>query len=440
MYEYQDVGIEFLRSHERALLADDPGLGKTRQLLLAAEGRTLVVAPAYLSGVWEDECAHWTPSLDVSFCSYGSLCDRAPDKKGRLTRSLPEPRRHLREVWDTLIFDESHHLKNPRAMWTKAAVKLFGDRMFLSTGTPIPNWAHELIVPLRMLYPGDRRFTDYWRWVKRWFITWQPPWGGTKIEDLKPQYTWDQFYRENGLADRMLRRRREDVQLDLPPLTEQVIEVDMTPAQRRVYKALKKDYVTWVEETGTEISAWSDGGLHTKLAKIQTGLELVDPGAHGSGKLDMLEQLLGDHPEPIVVYGHFRATVDAAAGRATKLGRAVGILHGGVAPLARVELVRQFQRGELDCLVGTLDSMSEGLTLTAAPTAIFVERSWRPTRNEQARRRLHRIGQTQPVSIIQLVTRQSLDGRMLTVLGKKTDQQVKAFRAGEFAALLGEDS
>jgi SNF2 family DNA or RNA helicase len=109
---------------------------------------------------------------------------------------------------------------------------------------------------------------------------------------------------------------------------------------------------------------------------------------------------------------------------------------GGIPQHERVDMVRAFQSGELDMLVGTLATLSEGVTLTKADTCILVEHAWRPSQNEQAMRRLHRLGQQRPVTVIHLVTENSLDQRILALLAAKQGQQVAALRAAEFASLL----
>lgn len=98
--------------------------------------------------------------------------------------------------------------------------------------------------------------------------------------------------------------------------------------------------------------------------------------------------------------------------------------------------VGQGKEGKLDVLVGSLETVSEGLTLTQADMAIFVEKSYKPSRNEQAMRRVHRIGQTRPVSVLDYVTPKSVDANKRALLAEKTDQQMRALTAAQFTALL----
>jgi SNF2 family DNA or RNA helicase len=441
LMHHQQAGVAWLSETPRALLADDPGLGKTAQALLAAVPPVLVVAPAMLAGTWATEVAKWRPEWtenDWQWVSYSSLCRRV----GHM--AFASPREEYLRPWPTVIFDEAHYLKNRKAKWTQAALLLVGKakRVFMLTGTPVPNWAHELYMPLRIMHPGDTEYRSYWRWIERWFAWWTPPYGATghrEILGLKDGTSWEQFAFGNDLNALMLRRRREDVLADLPPLTETTIEVCMSDAQRRAYRELKEQYYTFIAEASTEVAAFSDGGLHIKLAKATTGLPTLadDPDIEGSCKLDALRELLEEREgAPVVVFCHFRSSALAAERLGRKLGRKVALIMGGVPQTERDRVLVEFQDGEIDLLVGTLDTLGEGITLTRSSTAIFLERSWRPSRNEQAMRRLHRIGQTAPVTVIYIIAADSLDTRMSALLSAKNDQQVSALRAAEFARLL----
>lgn len=440
-YEYQEKGIEWLQEVGRGILADDPGLGKTRQMLLAAQEPVLIVCPAMLQGNWVDEITKWRPDLNYTMVPYSSLCAREENDAGRKALVRPWPRsQYLTPAvpWGTLIADEAHYLKGRQVNWTKAALMLAKSipRVYLATGTPVPNWAHEIYMLLLLIRPTDRALTNYRKWLLKYFHTWKPHWGGLKIEGLQRNWTWERFAEANQLSSCMLRRTREQVLPELPPLTEITIRSPMTAPQDKLYRKLKKDYLAWTE-TGQEVVAWSSGGLHTKLHQLTTAPCLIDPGASEGNKVEVLKQLLLDRPhQPIVIFCTYRATARLMTNTAILLGRAVETVTGEHTLPARMNAIRNFQAGVADTLVGTLGTLSEGLNLQRADTCIFVEHSWRPTTNEQAMRRIHRIGQTRPVSVIHLVTKKSVDENMQRLLTKKTDQQMKMLSAADFAQLL----
>jgi SNF2 family DNA or RNA helicase len=422
------------------------GLGKSAQALLAAVEPVLVVAPAMAldGGVWDDEVAKWTPGMDVTQVAYSALSERVSTSRfgSKPTGKLkPEYDRK----WGTVVLDEAHYVKGRKTSWTKAVQKLRTDRMDLMTGTPLPNWAYEAFTLLQLIYPEEakagRRLGSYWRWVAEWFELGELRGRGGQvisqynIGDLLPTRDWDEF-REANWGDRMLRRLREDC-LDLPPLVQQPIRVRMKPKQAKAYAQLERDFVTWLDN-GTEIAAWSQASQLMKLAKCATGLELLDPEERCSAKLDALQDLLTDRPRPTLVVGFFRDTVDQARLRAVEIGKTALMVRGGDSKKERATAVRAFQSGHLDVLCATIDTISEALTFNIADQIIFVERSWRPTRNEQAMRRIHRIGQDKPVLSIDLITRDSADERVLDLLANKTDQQMKALGDKELRQLIGD--
>jgi SNF2 family DNA or RNA helicase len=455
MYEFQDAGVAFLRSHPRCLLGDEAGLGKSRQLLLAAEGETLVVAPAMVldGGVWDAEVARWRPDLPVTTTSYHGL--RAMDGR-KVTKELkPAYRRH----WDTVIFDEAQMLKGRKTTWTQAAETLCkqADRVFLASGTPIPNWAHEMFVALKLLHPGDRRFTSYWRWIQTWFVV-----GRSRFSDYEvsgdllecqdryglpradcaarppsdPCEHWLRFHAEN-FEDLFLQRLRDDVLTDLPAMTRQTVLCPMGAAQKKAYAQLKRAYMVTVEETGNEHYAWSDAAKYVKLAQCATGLPVLDPAATtGSGKLDVLAELLPGRSHPVLLGVFYRDTARAVLRLCAKLGLRAEGLGSSATKTQRRAVVGRFQAGELDVLVGSIEVVAEGLTLTRADTTVMVERHPVPSRNEQFSRRVHRIGQERPVNHIELVTPGTVDEGLLELLAGKTDNQARALSPAQLIGVI----
>lgn len=445
---YQQDGVEWLRARPRCLLGDEPGLGKSAQLLRAAEGRTLVVAPAMVldGGVWSDEWERWAPDLDVTTVPYSSITVREKTEKGGskpLGRLRPEYRGH----WDTVILDEAHYLKGRNTTWTEAILRLQADRVMLATGTPVPNWAHELFVTLKLLRPEEAKpggsLGSYWRWVEEWFHTAPSRWNprAKDIGALKACTAacnrcrhWVDFHRAN-LGDLFLQRLRSDVLTDLPPLTEVTVPCQMGAAQKKLYRELKKHFIAWTE-SGAEVVAWNKAALSVKLAKVVTGVELVDPTSKGSAKMDALLGNLESQAQPALVVAHFQPACEFARDALLRAGKTVRLVYGPTSRSDRLAAVRDFNGGHVDVLVGSLDVISEGLTLTRADTVHFLERSWRPSKNEQTRRRIHRIGQTRPVTSYTYVTAGTVDDRLTYLLETKSDQEIRALRPHQIAALL----
>ncbi len=382
-----------------------------------------MVAPAVLSRVWEQEIETWSNGLaEFTFTSYSKLAARTTGN-----RVLPKPRAEFAVAWDTVVFDEAHYLKNRKANWTKAALKLKSERVYLLSGTPVSGWAHELWTLLRFVNPDDLELRSYWRWVETWFSVWSPPWGGTEVKGLRKGLTWEEFAEGCNLEGKWLRRTQAEKLSELPPLTTQTLEVELTGEQKRVYRSLSKEFVAEVE-SGLEV-AWSEGSKAVKLAKVRSGLGVLDPayGVRHSAKLEVLRLLLAEREEPTLVLCYFQRTAELVGVLAAELGLSVGVVHGGVAVSERQNLAEQLQSGELQVLVGTVATLGEGLTLTAATCAVFLERSPRPSQNEQAQRRIYRFGQTKPCLVVDVVVAE--DSALLARLSAKLGEQSEVLLA-----------
>lgn len=468
MYEYQERGIEFMQAHPRCMNLDDMGLGKSRQALMAAEGKTLVVAPKMIvdMGVWQAEHKKWSPNLNLSIVSYHDLPRRkvflVPTKDGKGNRFQSKMTDDLNPVidtyWDTVIFDEAHYLKSRKAHWALASFRLKSERMMLLTGTPIPNWGHELFMLLRHLRPEDARrggpLGSYWNWVQRWFQV--EPLKGKGGHVISEYHTtgilrdcnsscsltrdscehW-QAFREEEFKGRWIRRLKTDVLTELPSLmgAEDLYRVPMVPTQQKAYQSLKKDMVA-ILDSGEDIYAWNDAGLLTKLRKLSTGLECIS-SQQGSGKLDVLSEILSNRSKPTLVVGNFHATLDAIGKRCDALSLRWRELSGRTPQISyRRATGEMFQRGELDVLVGQVDTVSEGITLTASDMVIIVEHSWRPAKNHQVIQRIHRLGQTNPCTVVRLVTKGTVDESMQELLKIKTEEQIRALPARDWKSIL----
>lgn len=460
--DHQTQAVEWIGTKRRGLLGDPPGLGKTRVAIEAFDGaRVLVVAPSLViaGGTWSDELGRWAEHPDrFTIAPYSMLNARKTTTSGKGTTPIRALREEYRGRWDAVIVDEAHYTKGRKTSWTWAVQQLAknSDCLLEMTGTPVPNWAHEMFTILQAVYPNRAKpggdLGSYWRWVERWFQI-LPNYqarsehaktiGGLKACTpmclSKPSWDPCEHYREfmdQNLGDRFLRRRREDC-LDLPPVTSQVVHTPMSRDQRRIYKELREDYMANID--GEEVVTWTTGSRSVALDKVSTSPWLLqDPATRGEPKGGKLEQLRFDlegRDRPTVVFAHYRDTVEACARVAESTGARVGFVHGGVRSSAG-ETVRRFKRGELDVLVGSLETMAEGLQLTVADMLIMVETSYKPSRNEQARMRVDRMGQTRPVTVREYVTPDSVDERKRVLLAEKTDQQMRLMSARDFSQIL----
>lgn len=477
--DYQLEGIAWLEKQENALLGDEMGLGKSVQLIRASRGRTLVVAPAMMldSGTWEDEVAKWAddPSR-FTFAAYTKLNARGtrevrgeaketpegymPGEVKRVSIGTTKLKEEYNQPWDTLILDEAHYVKNGQSQRTAAVRKLAKNatRVFMATGTPVPNWAHELFVLLQLIHPEEAkpggRLGSKWRWIEQWFTQRPDPFrphstlignliGCTPLCQTRPPTDPCVHFRsfaEANFAGRFLQRMRDEVLTDLPPLTEQRIEIPMVPKQWTAYKQMREKYLAEVD--GTTTVAWSSGSRTVYLDRLTSGLHLMDGTDYReSNKMDRLRMDLENRSRPTLVVAHYGSTIEAARLMIQEMGLSVETIYGGTAKADRAPIVRKFQSGGLDVLIGSLETIAEGLTLTAADLVIMLETSYKPTRNQQVKRRIHRLGQTRPCVVLDYLTvgpkgQSTLDVKKRELLESKTDNQTRTLSAARFAELL----
>lgn len=460
LLEHQAKAIDWIHTVNRGLLGDPPGLGKTRVAIEAFDGgKVLVVAPALVigGGTWDDELAKWAKHPEgFQVVPYSMLNARNGNSVNFGTSRAPRYRLRdeVKGKYDAVIVDEAHYTKGRKTSWTWAVQDIAkrSDSLLEMTGTPVPNWAHEMFTILRAISPEKAKpgggLGSYWRWIEDWFHVSGSPFSETAkvIGGLKacsrackefpatdPCEHYLQFMDAN-IGDRFLRRRREDC-LDLPEVSYQEVQVPMSADQKRIYNSMKRDYLA--EIGGDEVVAWTEGAKNVRLDLISTSPWLLNPqGPARGGKLEMLRFDLEGRSQPTVVFAHYRASVDAAAQVARDLGLRAGVVHGGYSKQQQGETVRAFKRGELDVLCGSLETMAEGLQLTAADMLIFLEVSFKPSRNEQARYRVDRMGQERPVTIRDYITPKTVDENKRKLLATKTDQQVRLMSARDFAQLI----
>lgn len=461
MKEHQRENVEWARRVQRGILADQPGLGKSRSAIEAVDGaKTLVIAPSLVlsAGVWSDEVERWSadPSL-YTFAPYTYLCDRVAGPKGG-TRPVARLRPDYRgQGYEAVILDEAHYVKGRNTKWVPPIETLGSqaDTLIAMTGTPIPNWSHELFNLLRLVYPheakrGTGKYGGFWRWAEEWFDTsptmhsqGNPVVGGLlgcgyRCErDSSPEEPCEHYraFVADNLGERWMRHLRKDC-LDLPPLLDESRWLTLDSESRARYNELVKDFST--THRGLEILAWSTGAKQVLLDRISTSLWLLGDreGVPTGGKFDALREDLQARDSPVLVLAHYRDTVDACAEVARSLGLDATTVHGGVSQAESGKRAQAFQRGKYDVLCGSLETLSEGLTLTRAKTAIFVEHSFKPSRNEQAMYRIHRMGQTGECTIIRYKTRRTVDEGKHRLLASKTDHQMRTLTAADLTQVL----
>lgn len=409
--QYQKDGINFLRSKKYALLADDPGLGKTAQAISAVEWRretkVLVICPAQVKyhwqaqfKLWADRGAHVTSYLkeelphsrDVYIINY----DLINKKDKRLFNQLKNMR------FTHLICDESHRLKNVRAMRTRRVLHKKGlrgncERIWFLTGTPIKNRPIDLFSMLSACVPKVLKpYDSYLNYAYRYCGAYMGPFGlqttGSSREDELSK----------RLNSFMLRREKQDVLDELPPRNVQTIELECSAF---VKKLIKDEEENTVERAGSDDPHIFKLGEQARLRQL-VALHKIDQGAK------FINDCLEETKKVVVFFHHHKVKKELIQ----KLPKHNPItIDGGDSAAMRALKVKEFVEGEERILLGQIQAIGEGTDglQHAASTCIFIEPSWSATDLEQCIGRLERVGQKDLVNAYILVLKDTIESQMM---------------------------
>jgi superfamily II DNA or RNA helicase len=454
---YQVEGALWLLARARSggfgLLADDMGLGKTLQALAmmsAHPGPHLVVCPSSLVWNWAREAARFVPSLRVATIDGARREEKwkAAAKSDLLITSYALLRRdsaHYRNMaFSTVTLDEAQHIKNPASQNAAAARALPTRARYILTGTPLENSVRDLWSLFEFLSPGLLGTQNDFR------ERYEKP---VAEGGASRRAVWPRLMRR--VRPHMLRREKSQILDELPPKIEQVLEVDLTPAQQTAYTELQIAARSRMEELAR------DGSLAVRARALAALLRLrqicCDPrllgaktGPSDSAKLEILREVVSeacDGGHKVLVFSQFTSMLDLIGEAFAEDGISYVRLDGSTRNRAHV--VNEFQENpSVNAFLISLKAGGVGLTLTAADTVILFDPWWNPAVESQAADRAHRIGQTRIVTTIRLVAKETVEQRVVdlqsdkrTLLGALLDPEADAAPGGsldasELAALV----
>jgi len=450
---YQVAGYNWLHFlHEYGfggILADDMGLGKTVQVLafllsLRESGHSqsadLVVVPRSLLLNWQREVQKFTPDLkvllyfgnqrpaveefanyDLVLTTYGVM--RVDEKK------LRDYRFHY------IVLDESQAIKNPLSKTARAVRRLQSEHRLAMTGTPVENNTFELWAQFAFVMPGLLGSLDYF---KDEFV--KPI---QKAQDEKAAQTLRRM-----VYPFILRRTKEQVAPELPPRTERVIYCPMEPAQHRFYLKLRDYYremlLGLIEKEGLDKSRMKILEGLLRLRQASNHPKLVDPDFRGdSGKMEVLLETLEtlySERHKALVFSQFVQMLRLVRKALDERGIPYTYLDGSTRN--RQEQVDRFQNDpNIPFFLISLKAGGVGLNLTAADYVIHIDPWWNPAVERQASDRTHRIGQDKPVFVFKLITRDSVEEKILQLQEQKKElvEKLIAAEGSFFKELSPED-
>ncbi len=421
--DYQRVGVNFLTTAKRAILADEMGIGKTVQAITACEEveakKVLIVCPNSLKWNWHNEVEMWTGKEATII--QGPKAKRqkqiAAYTQGYLVINYESLRLHpelAKKKWDVLICDEAHKLKNRKTQQTKAVKDIKADRIFLLTGTPMLNRAEELYSLLNRLYP--EKYSSFWRFVDQFC---QQHHNGFGVE-IRPGTEAQIKALRNEIQPIMLRRVKKDVLTELPDKVYVRHVVELEGKQRAIYNRMHKEAMTIIEDE--LVAAPVVIAQITRLRQIAVSPQLINEEAEGSAKIDalleMLENNMGEHK--IAVFSQFRKAIELVGSKLTEKGIKWVSVTGAISHDDRQANTEAFQNDpDTRIMLATIEAAGLGLTWTSADIAVFLDQHWTPAINRQAEDRLHRYGQRNSVTIIKLIAKDTIEEQIENLLDEK---------------------
>lgn len=420
--EYQIIGFKWFRSLSElgfgGILADEMGLGKTVQtiaFLVAQEGKkSLIITPTSLIYNWKDEIERFAPDLRVGI-AHGNIekqeivinnleeYDLILTTYGTLRNSI---HKYNDIQFDYCIIDEAQNIKNSEAQVTEAVKEIKAKIRYALTGTPIENNLTELWSIFDFIMPG-------YLYTKETFEEKFIYCEDLALENLKLM-----------IKPFILRRTKKEVVMDLPDKIEKKILVEMTIAQKGIYRQ-------YIKEVKEKIKDSSQGKIEifsylTKLRQICLDPSIVfDEFKGGSGKIKLAMALIEENTASqgkTLLFSQFTSALKNIGESLKENGIKYCYLDGSTPSKERIKLVNEFNSSDkAKVFLISLKAGGTGLNLTSANLVIHFDPWWNPAVEDQATDRAHRIGQKNVVEVIKLISRGTVEEKIISMQEHKKE-------------------
>ena len=479
LFPHQRAGVAFLATAKRALLADEPGLGKTAQAIRALKKLqengeevfpALIVCPNTLKKNWAREFKTWWPSVNTQvikgtatqrkkqfesgadvfiinweslrshsrLAPYGSIALKRCVAMGGHDESVSEnqcevsPRELNKIDFKAVVADEIHRSKEPKSKQTRALWSATGDApiRFALTGTPIANNVVDLWSILHWLSPKD--WPSKTKWIDRMIDTMLNAFGGMLVIGVKP-HMQDEFYK--AINPHMRRMLKSVVLPWLPEIINERRDVEMSTKQKKAYVQMRDTMIAELE-SGDALTAPSILTQTTRLVQFASAYATIEVNettgemkARLSDPSCKVDALMGDiscgdfGDDSVAVCAVSRQLIELLSAAMTKAKIEHGLITGAQDEDERQKAIDDFQSGKIKWILFTAQAGGVGVTLTAARRLIMLQRPWSLVDHKQALDRVHRIGSEihDSVIITDYVTEGTIEERVLQVLEIKAD-------------------
>lgn len=458
MRPYQLEGLCWMvstfKNGVNAILADEMGLGKTLQTIsllthLKFEmnmcGPFLIIVPLSVLTSWANEFKKWSPKLVVIKMHSSSKLERDRLKKEVLSdfskfdvvlttyeMAISSNMRYVvsnKIFWRYVVIDEGHKIKNHETDLAQVVRTINCQGRLLLTGTPLQNNLHELWALLNYLYPNI-------------FVSSEP--FDQCFNLAKQMVDQDMLAKAHYLLRPfVLRRTKSEVAQRLPPKAEIEVKVGLSPMQLDWYKKLLQRDAKLLERVQASLDAGGDEGSVNDFKRLQSLMMqlrkccnhpfLFAANAHAaaqhdlvqaSGKLSLLDRLLQKLREKghrVVIFSQFTSMLDILQEFCNSRGYKYSRLDGSTNRVQRAIDIMEYNKPNSTMFIYLMSTRAGGLgiNLYTADTVVLYDSDWNPQVDLQAMDRVHRIGQKKPVHVYRLVTKDTVEERVVERAKKK---------------------
>lgn len=436
LFDFQKVGVAFLRSMPHALLADVPGLGKSIQTIAAHEdsdGPHLILVPASLKYSWKDELEKWQPGAKVLVIN-GNKQDRVGQwyyanrvkwiiaNYELLLYDFDEMAKHN---WESIVTDEATRISNPYAKSVVALKKLVARKRIALTGTPISNTPDDIFSIIDWLSPGFLGSFNQFR--ERYCIideSWGKVIGYKNLKDLSDK-----------VARFMLRRTKEEVLKDLPPKTVKDIVFDLSDDERKTYESVKLMIMEEIWKLGDKIDPQTLVMIPVKMLRLKQCTDhtkLIGAEGIASTKLETMKAMLKEivaGGDKAIIFTQFAEMVHILVEELTEF-RPLAV-YGDVDSQDRMIRVKEFNDDPKGRVIIMTEAGAYGLNMQSASYVFHYDMPWSIAKLTQREDRAHRHGQKKPVTVYNLIAKKTIDEYVAKVLHKKNKVAVEILQDGE---------
>lgn len=433
--DYQLTGVKWLYNLAKTgfggILADEMGLGKTIQVIYYIKqmlkdnptSKFLIVVPTSLAYNWEHEFDSFASQIKKA------ICIGSKEKRKHILKDLNKLNviittygllREDEEIYEnlsfnTMIIDEAQNIKNNHAGITKVVKSIKAETKFALTGTPLENSILELWSIFDFIMPGY--LANLTKFQSKY-----------KIKDFDE----DSEILIKGLSKQItpfiLRRKKSDVVKELPEKLINDIYIDLKDEQKKLYVAelnrVKEEMDKIIKEDGMNKARFLILQLLTKLRQICIDPSIIyDNYTDGSNKIEQLENIVSEYTKnnhKVLIFSSFKTALNIVKEKLNNNKIRTYMIDGSVPAKTRIEMVDNFNKNDdIKVFLIMLKSGGTGLNLASADVVIHLDLWWNPQAENQATDRAHRIGQTNTVEVIHLITKGTIEEKILELQNKK---------------------